>query len=298
MFKKILILLFCLSMAFSQEYKIGFPQDNMSNDWRKTQALQLQEEISKYPFLKLDVKDAQGKVSNQIADIEYFINNNYDFIVISPINPTITAQVLKKAMQKNIKVILISRGIYTQDYTTFIQPNNYKIAQEAALYMAKKLNNKGTILMLKGIETSTASIERTKGFIETMKAYPQIQIIEKTANYLRADAIKVMEEMYANDVHFDAIYSQSDSMLSGARYVMKKEGKDLNLLMVGIDYYQEVKEAIINGEQTASFTCPTGAKESVDAIVNLINNQLVAQHIFIETQLVTKQNAHKVEPIF
>lgn len=299
MLKRVVLFCFCfISMAFSQEYKIGFPQDDMANDWRKAQVLQVQEEVKKYPFLKLDVKDAQGKVSNQIADIEYFIHNNYDFIITSPINPKISAQVLKKAMDKNIKVILISRGIHTQDYTTFIQPNNYQIAQDAALYMAKKLNYKGTVLMLKGIETSTASIARTEGFIEAMKAYPQIQIIEKTANYLRADAIKVMEEIYANKIHFDAIYSQSDSMLSGARHVMKKEGKDLGLLMVGIDYHQEVKEAIQKGEQTASFVCPTGAKESVLAIVDIINKKQVPKNIFIQTQLVTQQNAHEVEPIF
>lgn len=294
----VLLSFFLLSMAFSKEYKIGFPQDNLSNDWRKAQVLQVQEEVKKYPFLKLDIKDAQGKVSNQIADIEYFIHNNYDFIITSPINPKISAQVLKKAMDKNIKIILLSRGIHTNDYTTFIQPNNYQIAQDAALYMAKKLNFKGTVLMLKGIETSTASIQRTEGFIEAMKAYPNIKIIEKTANYLRADAIKIMEEIYETHTSFDAIYSQSDSMLSGARHVMKKYGKDLNVLMVGIDYYQEAKEAISKGEQTASFVCPTGAKEGVAAIVDIINGKKVPQNIFIETQLVTQQNVDSVGAIF
>jgi ABC-type sugar transport system substrate-binding protein len=294
----LLFTVFFLFVLQAREYKIGFPQDTLSNDWRKAQVLQVQEEVKKYPFLTLDVRDAQGKVSNQIADMEYFIDNNYDFIITSPIHAQISSKVLKKAIDKNIKVILLSRGIQGDEYTTFIRPDNYKIAYEAGIYLAKKLNYKGTVLMLEGIKTASTTQKRTQGFMDAIKKYPNIKVITQTANYLRVDAINVMEELYLNHTHFDAIFSHSDSMLSGARTVMKKYGQKLNLPTVGMDYFKEVKEAILNEEQTASFVYPTGAKEGIDAIVNIIHNKKVAKEIFLPTQLVTKENAHNVEPIF
>ena len=98
---------FIIVAMFAKEYKVGFAQDTLANDWRLAQVNEVKEEIKKYPYLKLTVKDGKTNVANQIADIEYFIKHKYDFIITSPIDRDITSLVLKKAMDKGIKVILI-----------------------------------------------------------------------------------------------------------------------------------------------------------------------------------------------
>lgn len=291
-------MLFCIVSLFARDYKVGFAQDTLANDWRVAQVEEVKKEIEKHPNLSLLVKDAKASISNQIADIEHFIENNYDFIITSPINAQITSMVLHKAIEKNIKVILIDRGIDSKDYTTFIRPDNKKIAKNAAEYMAKKMNYKGTILMLEGIKNASVTTYRTDGFMEIIKKYPKMKVIKYTANFLRADAIKVMEKVYSENIHFDAIYSQSDSMLSGVRTLMEEKGKDTSILMVGIDYIKESKKAILEGKQTISFPYLTCGKEGVQAIVDIINHKDVKKDLIISSKIVDKNNAKFINPIF
>lgn len=296
--KVLLILVLFIASVYSKEYKVGFAQDTLANDWRVSQVNDVKKNIDKYPNISLTVKDAKASVSNQIAHIEYFINNNYDFIITSPINSKISSLVLKKAIRKGIKVILIDRGIDSSDYTIFITPDNRLIANRAAEYMAKKLKGDKTILILEGIDGATPTLERSSGFLSIIEKYPNIKVIKRRANFLRADAINVMENIYKEKVKFDAIYSHSDSMLSGVRTVMKKYNKNKKILMVGIDYISEAKDAILNNNQSASFTYPTCGKEGVEAIIKIINNKIVKRDIVIESIMVTKENANNIAPIF
>lgn len=294
-----MILLLLVVTMQAKEYKIGFAQDTLSNDWRKAQVEEVVKEVNKHDFLSITVKDAKGSIAKQILDIESFIKQEYDYIITSPIEPTITSMVLKKAIEKGIKVILIDRGIDSDDYTTFITPDNLKIAQEAAQYLIKMMNYKGTVLMLQGIKGATPTTLREQGFQKVAKEYKDIKIIKKRANYLRNDAIIALEEIYNSGIEFDAIYSHSDSMLIGARKVMKKyKVNPKNILTVGIDYIKPAKEAILNGLQTASFTYPTCGKEGVDAIVAIIKGESVPKNITIETKMVDKNNALEVKPVF
>lgn len=301
MFSKIIkiSLFFLLSLNIeAKEYIIGFAQDTLKNDWRLAQTNELRNEVKKYKNLKLLVRSANAKITKQIRDIEYFIEQNVDFIITSPIESNITSLVLKKAIDKGIKVILLSRTVNSNNYTTFIAPNNKKIGQEAGELLAKELDYKGTILELQGIKSASSTQERTKGFEEIIRKHPNINIIKRNANFLRANAINVMEDIYNNNIKFDAIFSHSDSMLEGVRKVMKKYNKKTNIPMVGIDYIKSAKNAIISGQQYASFVYQTSAKEGIHAIIDIINNKKVAKNINLNTIKVTKENVHKIEPIF
>lgn len=293
-----IILCFIPSYIFAKEYTIGFAQDTLKNDWRLAQIEELKAEAKKHSNLKLIIKSANAKVSKQIRDIELFIKQDVDFIITSPIEPTITSLVLKKAIDKGIKVILLSRTINSDNYTTFISPDNEKIGEAAAKHLVDILNEKGVILELHGIKTATSTIKRSAGFNKIIKKYPNIKVIKKTGNFLRSDSIKAMEEIYKKDIKFDAIFSHSDSMLEGVRKVMKKYNKDLSTPMVGIDYIKTSRKAIKNGHQTATFVYQTAAKEGIQAIVDIINNKPLQKNITLDTLKVTKDNVNKIQPIF
>ncbi|MFW6307989.1 MAG: substrate-binding domain-containing protein [Campylobacterales bacterium] len=296
--KMILLVVLSFSLLEAKEYKVGFAQDTLANDWRKAQVDEFVNHAKKYDFLKVDVKDAQSSVAKQLLHIEEFIREDYDFIVTSPINAQITSQVLKKALDKDIKVILLSRGVADDSYTTFIRPDNKKIAKEAAEFLLEKMDYKGSVLMLQGVAGATSTIQREEGFEEVAKNYPNIDIIKARGNYLRNDAIKVVEELYAKGIRFDAIYAHSEGMISGAKAVMDKHQDNRDIPIVGIDYIQEAKEAILRGDQLASFTYPTSSKEGVEAIVDIIEGKSVPKDIIIDTLMVDKKNVSKIKPIF
>ncbi|MGM0519993.1 MAG: substrate-binding domain-containing protein [Campylobacterota bacterium] len=299
MILKIIVLFFILALTSNaQTYKVGFAQDTLANDWRQAQVDEAINEAKKYDYLELTIKDAKGSVARQILDIESFIKDDYDFIITSPINPNLTSKALEKAIQNDIKVILLSRNTKGDTYTTFIAPDNYKIAKQTAKYLLKKIDYKGTILMLQGIKGASTTHLREKGFEDVAKEYSDVKIIKRRANFLRNDAINVMEDIYNKNIDFDAIYSHSDSMLIGARIVMNKYNDTKSKPTAGIDYIKDAQEAILEGNQSVSFTYPTCSKEGIEAIVKIIKKEKVPKNIVIDTKMIEKDNASMVKPIF
>lgn len=281
-------------------YTVGFAQDTLANDWRKAQVNELAKQFKKHPNIKFIVTDAGGKSAKQIKDIEDLAYQKVDVLITSPRNGKISTPAISRIYKRGIPVVLITRKISTDDYTTLVSPDDYKIAGRAADFIAKKLSGKGNVLVLRGVPTATTAIARTKGFIEQIKKYPSIKISAiKDANYLRGDAIRATEEAITAKVPFDAIYAQSDSMAAGARIALKKAGiSPKKKLIVGIDYISEAREAIRAGNQAASFLYPTCAKQTADAVIKILHGKSVPKKIHVESKIITKENVNKISPIF
>jgi ribose transport system substrate-binding protein len=286
--------------ADTPRYLVGYAQDTMSNDWRAAQVRQLQQAFSKYPDIRFIYTDARGDATKQIKDIEDLAYQKVDVLITSPRDAILSTQAISRVYQSGIPVVLITRAIRSDHYTSLVAPNDRQIAKKAARYMADKMNHKGNILMLKGVPTATTAIARTEGFLDEISNYPGINVVAiRDANYLRADAIKAVESVISQGIQFDAIYAQSDSMASGARLALKKAGINTKeLLIVGIDYISEAREAIRLGEQDASFLYPTSAQQTVETVVKILHGKQVNKRVEVDSLLITRENVNKVEPIF
>lgn len=152
--------------------------------------------------------------------------------------------------------------------------------------------------MLQGLDKVTSTTLREEGFEDIANKYKDIKIIKVRANYLRYDAIKAMDEIYDKNIHFDAIYSQSDSMAAGARVVIDKRDDRRDIPIIGIDYISEARDAILNGKQLASFIYSTCAKKGIETIVSLIEGKEVPKNLIIDTIMVDKDNVKFQKPIF
>ena len=281
-------------------FTVGFAQDTMANDWRVAQVKQLKDAFKKHPNIKLIVTDAGGKSTRQIQDMEDLIHQKVDLLIASPLNGAASTPAISRIYKMGTPIVLISRTITSNDYTSLVTPNNYQIGSDAAKYMAHKMSGKGKILIIRGIPTATSAIARTKGFLDIIKGYPEIKVVAiKDGNYLRGDAIRVVKEILSANTSFDAIYSQSDSMASGARLALRKAGiSPKEKLIVGIDYIQEARTAIRKGEQSASFLYPTSAKEAAEVAVKILHGKKVPKKVSVKSLLVTKDNVELIQPIF
>lgn len=281
-------------------YVVGFAQDTMANDWRIAQVREVERELKKFDFIKFIYTDGKGQTAKNIMDMEDLISMKVDILIASPRDAKAMAPVITKAYKQGISIILLTRRIDSDEFTTFIHPDDRIIARKAAKYMARRLEGKGKILILKGVPKATTAIYRTESFLKEIKKHRRIEIAAiKTANYLRGDAIKAIEEVIAGGIEFDAIYAQSDSMANGACLALKKAGIDpKDILIVGIDYISEAREAIRKGEQDATFTYPTCGKEGAQAAVKILKGEKVPKEKVVESIMVTKDNVDEIEPIF
>lgn len=278
---------------------IAFAQDTMANDFRKAQVYEVRDEIAKHPNLKFVYSNAKAKTSLLIYQIDKFIKDRVDLIIVGTNDADAVVPVVTKAYKSGIPIIILDRGINSEEYTTFINSDNIKIGTMGAKYIARKLNYKGTVLLFEGLLKADVTQLRSKGFLDEMAKYKEIKVIKRTGNYLRRDAIKEMEKLIQDGIEVDAIFAESDSMISGARSAMQRFKKDLSsIIMIGCDYTSEARREIRKGNQTGSIKFPLAGKQSVLYAMDILTGENLPKHIFIPVELVTKENVEIVEPIF
>ncbi len=281
-------------------YLVGFAQDTLNNDWRTAQVQELRQQLARYPSIRFIHTDAQGQTAKQILDIEDLVMRGIDLLVTSPRDSKALTPVISRTYRQGIPVVLLTRRIESEDYTLFIGGNDLEIGRQAARYLRKRLAGHGRILMLKGIPSASTTISRTEGFLAEIERLGGLEVIaEKSANYLRNDAIHAMEEVLEAGIPFDAIYAQSDSMAQGARMALRRAGIDpRDIPIIGIDYISEARRAIRAGEQEISFTYPTGGREGAEYIVKILRGAPIPKEILLDSIMVTPDNVEQLEPLF
>ncbi|MBA4380931.1 MAG: LacI family transcriptional regulator [Sideroxydans sp.] len=278
---------------------IAFAQDTMANDFRKAQVNEVRDEVAKHQNLTFVYSDAQGQTSLLIRQIEQFIDQKVDLLVIGTNDENAVVPAVAKAYKLGIPVIVLDRGISGDQYTTFINSDNIKIGAIGAEYIAKRLNGNGFVLLFEGLQKADVTQLRSKGFMDEISKHKGIKVIKRTGNYLRKDALIEMEKLVAEGIRVDAIFSESDSMLSGVRMVLSKNKIDpRSIIMVGCDFTSEAQEAIRNGTQSGSVLFPLGGTKSVEIALELFAKKSVPKHIYNPVKLVTKENVEQVKPIF
>jgi ribose transport system substrate-binding protein len=283
----------------SDKYVVAFAQDTMANDFRKAQVYEVNETLSHYPDITFLSSDAEGRISLMINQIEHFIAQKVDVLIVGTSDASAIVPVVEKAYSSGIKVVILDRGVNTDVYTTFINSDNRKIGMLAADFIARQLGKEGRVLLFEGLENVDVTQQRSEGFLKEISRYHKIQVIRRRGNYLRRDAIIEMEKIISEGIRLDAIFSESDSMLSGVRAVLHRHGIDpASMIMVGCDYTTEAKEAIIEGRQNGSVLFPLGGKEAAEVAVALLKGKVVPRHIQIPVKLVTEENVKEVSPIF
>ncbi len=285
--------------ADAKKAVIAFAQDDLQNDFRKAQVFEVRDAAAKFPELSFTYSDARGQTALLINQIDQFIAQKVNVMVVGTNDENAVVPVISKAQKAGIPVIILDRGISGQDYTTFINSDNIKIGALGATYIAGKLKGKGTVLLFEGLQTADVTQLRSKGFLDEIAKHPGIKVIKRTGNYLRKDALTEMEKLVAADIRVDAIFSESDSMLSGVRVVLDKHKIDpRSIIMIGCDYTSEAREAIRRGSQTGSVLFPLGGTRSVEVAREIVAGKSVPKHIVIPVKLITKDNVEQESPIF
>ena len=297
----VIALLPALSFAAdSRLFVVGFAQDNLANDWRKAQVREMEEALAKESGIHFIHSDAGGRTAQQILDVEEMVARRVDVLVTSPRDGRALTPAIAAAHAAGIPVVLLTRRVVGDAYTTFVGLDDHTIARDAARRLVARLNGKGKVLVLQGLPTATTAIARTEGFMEEIARHPGMEVVAvKPANYLRPGAIRAVEEALAEGLEFDAIYAQSDSMASGARLALAHAGVDpKGLAIVGIDYISEAREAIRAGTQDASFSYPTCGTEGAEMVMAILRGETVPRERLVESRMITQENVEEIVPIF
>lgn len=281
-------------------YVVAFAQDTLKNDFRRAQVFAVKERLEQQPDIRFLFSDAKGKTALLIHQIDGFIRQQVDVLIVGTNDAELVVPVIEKAHRQGIHTLVLDRGVATREYTSFLSSDNVLIGEMAGRFIADRVPQNARVLLLEGLQSADVTHHRSEGFLNIMKTRPDIELERRTGNYLRRDALVAMEQLLAEGFHPDAIFSGSDSMLSGVRAVLSRHGIDPgSILTVGVDYTSEARQAILAGDQTASVLFPLGAAATADAVIRLRDGDTLPKHIRIPVEtLVTRDNAELIQPVF
>lgn len=277
------------------KYTIGFSQCNSAEPWREAMNKEILSEAAKFPELKIMISDGQQDNSKQVADVENFIVQEVDLLIISPNEAQPLTNIVEKAFDKGISVIVLDRKVLTDKYTVFIGADNIKIGKAAGEYAAKLLNGKGSVVEMWGLKGSTPAIERHEGFIQGISDHPEIKIIyEQDGAWLRRKGREIMENALQRFDKIDLVYGHNDPMVIGAYIAAKNANRVDKTFFIGIDGLPGAEggaQAVLNGELNATFLYPTGGKKAIEIANDILSGKKVPKTITLETVTIDKSNA-------
>lgn len=271
---------------------IGFSQANLGEPWRVAMNAEVAEAAKGHPELEFVYADAQQDNAKQVADVENFLRQKIDLLIISPNEAKPLTPIVKRAFEGGIPVIVLDREIEGDTYTTFIGANNRDIGKAAGEFVSTLLGGKGDIVEIKGLPGSTPARDRSEGFREAIAPFPDIRIIhDPVANWLREEAMTQMEAALSAHAKIDLVYAHNDPMAMGAYLAAKAKGRDSSMKFVGIDGLPGLdggRQAVQDGKLAATFVYPTGGKEAVDIAVRILKGEQVPHRITLGTERISK----------
>ena len=277
--------------AAGKTFVIGMSQANLGEPWRVQMDADIKAAADKQPNLSLTFKDAQNDTLKQRAQVEEYISQKVDLLIISPKEAQPLTQPVAEAMDAGIPVIVLDRKVLGDKYTMFIGADNKKIGHAAGDWIVKHLGGKGNVVELQGLMTSTPGQERHEGFAEAIAGTGINVVFRADMKWLEPDARNEADSALARFPNIDLIFAHNDPGAHGAYLAAQAAGREKNMAFVGIDGLpQEGVAYVRQGILDATFQYPTGGAEAIDAAVKILRGETVPKQLTLGSRLFSKDN--------
>ena len=172
------------------KYKIYLSMSYIGNDWQD-EAAKMVKALAAAPEYKdkvdLKVQVAGPNAQRQIQQINAMVAAGAKAIVVYPISPTALNEAVKAACDKGV-VIAAYDSIIEEPCAYNTHVDQYAWGKVTAEWLAKKLNGKGNIVMITGVNGTSVDTLRNKGAHEVFDKFPGIKIVAE-ANGMWSQAV-------------------------------------------------------------------------------------------------------------
>lgn len=243
--------------------------------------------------VELTVVDAGGDAAKQLQQVETFISQKVDAIIMQPQEQEACSPAIDKAKAAGIPIINCNSLTITEP-DAYVGSNDSESAEIAMTYIAEQLGGKGNVLMMHGHPGQTAEVKRTEGAMDILAQNPDMTLLdEQTADWDRAEAMTLMENwIQAYGDQINAVFCQNDEMALGALNALVQAAKKDNVLVVGVDAIDDALQSVKDGKMDATVyqDCKGQAEGAIEAAYKLAKGESVEKEILIPFILVTTEN--------
>lgn len=200
----------------------------------------------------------ESDLGQQVALVEQMMATGVDALVIAPADSRALVPVLKRAMDRGIVVVNIDNRL---DEATleeagidipFVGPDNREGARMVGTVAADRLQSGDEVAILEGIPTAFNAQQRLQGFQDAMDA-AGIEVVDvQSGEWEQAKANTVASAMINAHPGLDAILASNDNMALGAAAAVRQAGKTGEILIVGFDNIDAIRQMVRDGRVLAT----------------------------------------------
>lgn len=280
-------------LSQAKEQTVGVALANFDLNFVSILRTQMVKELAKEK-INGQFEDAKGDVAVQVQQVENFINQGVDAIILNPVDTQAVKPMMEAASRAKIPLIFVNRKpeIPLSANMAYVGSDSElggKMEMEA---LAKKMNYKGNVAILMGALSAEEARQRTKATEEVIAKYKDMKVVEKqSAQWMRNEAVDVTSGWLLNGDKIDAIAANNDEMAIGAIMALQQAGKK-DVLVAGIDGTPDALRFVKSGKLSLTIFQDAAGQGigAVQTAKKMLAGEKVESTIWIPYQTITPEN--------
>lgn len=266
-------------------------------------------EAEKYSDIELIVAEGTNDANLQISQVESFISQGVDAIVLLPTDGAALTEVAIQAMEAGIPVINVDREFSsTFAARTTILGDNYGMGVSAGTYICEKLggNSDAVVAEIAGIDSLPLTQDRSRGFADALDDCGLEVSARVAADFTVQGGEAVTSQLLASEPQIDAIWNHDDDQGLGVLAAIEAAGRS-EFFMVGGAGSRNAMELIQSGDSVLEATVIYPSTQAADgirlarliaqgkALADLVEVE-VPSRIVLNAPVVTAENVEQYLP--
>jgi len=280
--------------ADSGKMKVAVVLKTLSSEYWQRVVNGAEEAAAKYDveLIKLG-PPTEDAVEQQINMVQDALTANPAALVFSPSQPPTAVNVVNRAKNQGIPVILVDTPMADgfENYDTFIGTENYVAGQMGAKAMVDALGRAGKAVVIEGAPGNPTTTQRADGAEDVFKE-AGFEIVARQPGYSdRERAYSVMQNILQGNADIDAVFCSNDEMALGALRALQQVGIDA--LVLGTDGNKSALESILEGGLfgTAAQKPEAMGYLGVEYAIKAANGETIEKRIDSGVDIITIENA-------
>jgi len=247
----------------------------------------------------VNATNADGDDATLVADVEKFISQGVDGIIISGAWFNDIPAALNAAETAKIPVVLVDRMFDSQNFTAWVGPDNEFMGEQIGKKIVASLPEGGTAVIIRGGPAeNTIGINRTKGVTKALEAAGNftIEVSPDFGNWSTDGGKTAMENMLAKLKKIDVVFCENDSMSFGAQSAAADAKRSDEILFTGIDGANPAILAILekgNYLATGHNDANVIGAEGIAVMAKILAGESYEKINFMDSPIITIDNAEQ-----
>jgi ribose transport system substrate-binding protein len=210
---------------------IGFSGPAADHGWLAAINSSAIAEAKKYDDVELKTAEGTNDANLQISQIETFINDKVDAIVLLPTDGAALTDVATKAMDAGIPVVNVDREFSSPFAArTTVLGDNYGMGVSAGTYACQVVEEKklddAVIAEIAGIDSLPLTQDRSKGFKDALKSCGQDVDNRVAAEFTVESGEKAASNLLQAAPKIDVIWNHDDDQGVGVKAAFDNASRD------------------------------------------------------------------------